>query len=567
MRRSVPALAAALLLLAGCAQIPASGRVGVVGDAPVAEQPRGQVVRVFAEGPRDGDGVYSIVSGFLEASSTVEDGLRTARKYLTSGASSRWRATAGVTVYDHTKLRISARDDNRLEVSAPAAGSVDSQGVYRAAEPGTQASATFGLARQTGNWRIDSLPDGLLISGQDFDREYAQVDLHFLAAGDHSPVLVPDPVHLRRLPGLPTELLTALLRGPSRWLSPAVNTAVPDGAALASPVEIAAGVATVMLTPGSVPEDGVERDTMLAQIVTTLTDVSEITAVEVTAGEDRITLGGRGGNRLTRDDVALYQPADLRPPTPAVYFLREGVSYVLGSPGAQGPFEPSLKLAEIAAAPGGTLLAGISADRKTLWTATRDAPQRLTERLKGADLRSASFDQDGNLWVLDGDGAQRVLRRVAADGAVGEVRVSNFESRQVERLRVSADGVRLAMVLATVKGTQLYLALVTGPASQLTVGSLRRLGYALVAPRDVAWAEPDRLAVLAAQRDAAPQPFALALSGVVSDLAPSLADIKGITASAGQPLIATTTKKVVWRLRTGGGWFRIGTGSVATYPG
>jgi hypothetical protein len=226
-----------------------------------------------------------------------------------------------------------------------------------------------------------------------------------------------------------------------------------------------------------------------------------------------------------------------------------------------------VKLAEIAAAPGGDLLAGISEDRQTLWTTTRDAPARLTVRLKGEDLTSISFDQDGNLWVLDGDPAVRVLRRISPDGKISEVGVTGFESRQVTRMRVSADGVRLAMVLDTVEGTQVWLALVTGSGPKLNAGSLRRLGYPLVNPRDVAWAEPDRLAVLAAQRDAAPQPFAVALSGVVSDLAPSLADIDGLTATAGQPILATTSKKVVWRLRAGGGWFKVGTGAVAAYPG
>lgn len=563
--RSLLAAAAAVALLAGCAEIPSSGGVGLVEGAPAAEAPRGQVVRVFAEGPRDGDGVYSIVSGFLEASSTVEDGLRTARKYLTSGASARWRATAGVTVYDHTKLRISARDATRLEVTAPAEGNVDGQGVYRAAEPGKKASSLFGLVREAGNWRIDALPDGLLISRQDFEREYAALDLHFPAGGGHSAVLVPDPVHLRRLPGLPTELITALFRGPSRWLAPAVRSAVPADAALAAPVEVASGVARVALTPASVPPEGVDRATMLAQIVMTLTDVAGITSVEVLAGDRPVTLAGAA--RLARNDVLLYQPADLRPPAPPAYYLRDGVSYVVGPPGAQGPFEPGLKLAEIAATPGGTLLAGISQDRTTLWTATRDAPQRLTQRLVGVDLRSASFDQDGNLWVLDGEPGTRVLRRVSPDGALAQVQVDGFVSRQVERLRVSADGVRLALVLDTVKGEQVYLALITGSGAELAVGSLRRLGYTLIAPRDIAWAEPDRLAVLAAQRDAAPQPFALALSGTVSDLAPSLADISGLTASAGQPLLATTTKKVVWRLRAGGGWFLVGRGTVVAYPG
>jgi hypothetical protein len=563
-----PALLA-VALLTGCAQIPSSGSASGSGDATAVDQAaaRNPVVRVFAEGPHDGDSVYSIVSGFLEASSTVEDDVSTARKYLTDSASARWRPDVGVTVYDHTAVRISAKSTDRLEFTAPAEGTVDDQGVYLAAAPGKQAVADFDLVKVDGNWRIDDVPAGLFISKQDFDREYAGQDMYFLAGGGHSPVLVPDPIYLRRVTGLPTALMNALLAGPTRWLKPAVSSAVPARAALASPVDVVSGVAYVRLTPESVPSSSVARDTMLGQIVLTLTEDPDITGVEVSAGDRPVTLGGRGSVRLARSDVAIYQPADLRPPGPSAYYLRDGVSYMVGPPGAQGPFAPSTKLAEIAVAPGGNLLAGIAKDRKTLWTAPGDQPSHLSVRLRGDDLRSASFDQDGNLWVLDGASPNTVLRRISAEGDAVAVSLGGFVARQIMRLRVSSDGTRVAMVLDTVEGSQVYLGLATGTGSDLAVGSLRRLGFPLLDPMDIGWADPDRLVVLAAEKNAAPQPFALSMGGVVSDVAPSLADISGLAVAPNQAIIATTSKKVVYRLRPGGGWFRVGTGNYATYPG
>lgn len=563
-----PALLA-VALLTGCAQIPSSGSASGSGDATAVDQAaaRNPVVRVFAEGPHDGDSVYSIVSGFLEASSTVEDDVSTARKYLTDSASARWRPDVGVTVYDHTAVRISAKSTDRLEFTAPAEGTVDDQGVYLAAAPGKQAVADFDLVKVDGNWRIDDVPAGLFISKQDFDREYAGQDMYFLAGGGHSPVLVPDPIYLRRVTGLPTALMNALLAGPTRWLKPAVSSAVPARAALASPVDVVSGVAYVRLTPESVPSSSVARDTMLGQIVLTLTEDPDITGVEVSAGDRPVTLGGRGSVRLARSDVAIYQPADLRPPGPSAYYLRDGVSYMVGPPGAQGPFAPSTKLAEIAVAPGGNLLAGIAKDRKTLWTAPGDQPSHLSVRLRGDDLRSASFDQDGNLWVLDGASPNTVLRRISAEGDPVAVSLGGFVARQIMRLRVSSDGTRVAMVLDTVEGSQVYLGLATGTGSDLAVGSLRRLGFPLLDPMDIGWADPDRLVVLAAEKNAAPQPFALSMGGVVSDVAPSLADISGLAVAPNQAIIATTSKKVVYRLRPGGGWFRVGTGNYATYPG
>jgi Lipoprotein LpqB beta-propeller domain/Sporulation and spore germination len=567
--RRVSVALLAVGLLTGCAQIPSSGSPSSSGSAREVDQAaaRDPVVRVFAEGPHDGDSVYSIVSGFLEASSTVEDDVSTARKFLTDSASARWRPDVGVTVYDHTAARIAAKSTDRLEFTAPAEGTVDDQGVYLAASPGKQALADFDLVKVDGNWRIDDVPAGLFISKQDFDREYAGLDMYFLAGGGHSPVLVPDPIYLRRDAGLPTALMNALLAGPSRWLKPAVSSAVPAHAVLAEPVDVVSGVATVRLMPDSVPANSVARDTLLGQIVLTLTEDPDITAVEVSAGDRPVTLGGRGSPRLARSDVAIFQPADLRPPGPSAYYLRDGVSYMVGPPGAQGPFAPSTKLAEIAVAPGGNVLAGISKDRTTLWTAPGDQPSHLSVRLKGDDLRSASFDQDGNLWVLDGASPDSVLRRIPAEGDPVAVSLGGFVARQIMRLRVSSDGTRVAMVLDTVEGSQVYLGLATGTGADLAVGSLRRLGFPLLDPMDIGWADPDRLVVLAAERNAAPQPFALSMGGVVADVAPSLADISGLAVAPNQAIIATTSKKVVYRLRPGGGWFRVGTGIAATYPG
>jgi len=53
----------------------------------------------------------------------------------------------------------------------------------------------------------------LFISKQDFDREYSGRTCTSWPR-EHSPVLVPDPIYLRRVPGLPTALVTALLDGP-----------------------------------------------------------------------------------------------------------------------------------------------------------------------------------------------------------------------------------------------------------------------------------------------------------------------------------------------------------------
>lgn len=556
-------------VLAGCAQIPESGSPGGANVAQAQDRPGGDpVVRVFAEGPQPGDSVSSIVAGFLEASGAVQDdGLRTAREYLTSSASGRWAPNSGVTVYDHTQERVTAKAADRLEFTAPVAATVDDQGVYLDAEPGRAVAADFTLVQVDGDWRIDSLPDGLFVSHQDFDLEYAQLDLQFLATGRQTPVLVPDPVYLRRDTDVPTALATALLRGPSRWLGPVVTSAAPANSGLEAPVQVVSGEAQVHLSPASVPAVAADRDNLIAQLVTTITADPDVTSVDVSAGGRPVLLSGKNNADLTLADVAKWWQASLRPPPPSAYFVRDGVTYVATTPAKQGPFSVTTSVAEMAVSPGNAMFAGISKDRKTLWTSNSETPDHLTTTMTGTDLSSITFDQDGNLWVLDGSGNTRALRRLAPTGTITTADLVGFTAGQVSRMRVAADGVRLALVVNEVAGPQVEVGLVSTSGSTIAVGSLRRLAFGLGDVADVGWSEPDRLTVLATEHNAAPQPFSVDMGGEAAESGPSLADVAGIAVAPGQPMIATTSKKQVYRLRSGGGWLPIGTGTFATYPG
>lgn len=561
------------LLLGGCADIPTSGDPEVVKaeGAPAQSEP---VVRVIAQGPRPGDSQISIVSGFLEASGTTEEGFATARKFLTPGGSARWRAS-GITIYDQSEYSLVERSEDRVVLNTTVVGQVDDEGVYTPEADERALQVIFELTETDGDWRIDGLPMGLLVSRQDFEREYLQIDNYFVAQPPRTSVLIPDPVYTPRTQTTPTARVESLLRGPSRWLGAVAMSAVPTGATLAEPVNVLSGVALVRLTPDSIPIEGVERDLMLAQIVMTLTQDPEITQVEVRAADQPpLSFGDAGSTILRRQDVTPYLPADLRVPASPAYFLRDGVAYTAGEVTSQGPFAPETELAEIAVAPGDSgLMAGVSADRTTLWTASLDEPKRLTVRARGVQLRSLSFDGDGNLWVLDGVSSQTAVRRYPPSGSAVRVSLSGFESRQITRLRVAADGVRLALLLSTVEGSQVYLAQAVEGPDGLRVASPRRMAPTLFDPRSIDWADPGHLLVVAAERNAQPQPFEVALSGLIEPLAPVLAGIAEATVAFGRPVIASTGKKKIWRLRDGTTWIpedavpAESAGTAPTYPG
>ncbi len=127
MKRFI-ALTIVTALLSGCASIPSTG--------PVVQGPRVDVlrndgyVRVLARPPVAGMSPEAIVRGFLVASASIPDGDDTARTYLTTGASSAWNAQSSITVYDAAALTVTVESDDRVRISAPKIGTIDSRNRY-----------------------------------------------------------------------------------------------------------------------------------------------------------------------------------------------------------------------------------------------------------------------------------------------------------------------------------------------------------------------------------------------------------------------------------------------------
>ncbi len=98
------------------------------------------------------------------------------------------------------------------------------------------------------------------------------------------------------------------------------------------------------------------------------------------------------------------------------------------------------------------------------------------------------------------------------------------------------------MLLDTVEGSQVYLAQAPENAGGLRIVSPRRMAASLFDPRSVDWADPGHLVVVAADRNAQPQPFEVSLSGPIEPLAPVLAGITEASVAFGQPMIAASKK-------------------------
>ncbi|MEK8171154.1 GerMN domain-containing protein [Streptomyces sp. M19] len=125
-----------------------------------------------------------------------------------------------------------------LVLSGKQLATVDAKHAY---EPHERAyEERIHVSKVGSEWRIDSLPQGLVLGEADFRRIYRSVNRYYFAelgpdaAGSRfgEDVLVADPVYLRGRIDLVTSTVKALLDGPTNWLDPVVSTAFPTGTAL-----------------------------------------------------------------------------------------------------------------------------------------------------------------------------------------------------------------------------------------------------------------------------------------------------------------------------------------------
>src|SRR4051812_26405205 len=173
------AVIAGALLVSGCASIPTSGAVHV-GRPLSAVGGLGDVdVRVQPPQAQPGMSATDIVHGFLRAVVNNDGDYEIARSYLTDRAAQTWK-TAGITTYDDGSVQISASSGpgrSRVHLQALRRGFVDARGEF--SPQAGRLRATFRLVRQHRDWRIDALPDGVLLSTSDAQRALRLATLYY----------------------------------------------------------------------------------------------------------------------------------------------------------------------------------------------------------------------------------------------------------------------------------------------------------------------------------------------------------------------------------------------------
>lgn len=594
---SLVALLCAAVLLAGCASMPSGGEVRRIDASPRADTD--SQVRVFGVPPSRGEQPTQIVRGFLEATTSDEARFSTARLYLTEKARKLWKPFAMTTVLEDGPYPRGQRlrgdpDENGLvvEVTGRKVATVDRNQAYTP-EDGSYRT-TVHLTKENGEWRIDAPPHGLLLGKSDFERIYRSVNKYYFAEpqidaeGPRKHVLVSDPVYLRKRIDPVTTTVESLLRGPTDWLDPVATTAFPTGSRLVGnslALDDSNGLRVRLNERGS--RVGPAQCTrMAAQVMFT---VQELAPAKV----GRVELERSTGSRLcmlTHGRAEAFAPAGFRDASERQYFIdgqqRMAALADVGSDTmlVDGPFgHGAVSLGSVGVDRAERMAAGVSADGRSLYVALMKqgadrGPVRLQSGAQSAEngLTAPSWDGNGDLWVADRDPARpRLLRLPGGTGEPQEVAVPSLGDGEIRSLRVAADGLRIALLVARDGRQSLELGRVErssdGARTSLAVNDLHSVTPWMEHVEAASWAGASRLVVVGREPGGVQQLQYVETDGSAANTPalPGINGVKTVTASEDpdKPLIADSADGIV-RLPVDANWrLVVKRGTAPVYPG
>ncbi|GGT18868.1 LpqB family beta-propeller domain-containing protein [Streptomyces griseoviridis] len=597
--RAVAYAACGVVLLAGCASMPDRGDLRDVASTPRQDTQ----VRVFAMPPAKDASATDVVQGFLEALTSDDPDYETARKYLTAKAAEKWRPERSTTVLaggpgtvvDPARGRDEAGDYS-VTLTGTKVATVDAQQSYEPAEGEYQQPVHLTRNSETGQWRIDAPPNGVVMGKSDFQRNYVSVNKYYFASdggaaeaadGAAEATAVADPVYVRRRVEPLAQAVRSLIDGPTSLLGPAVRSSFPAGTALAKH--------TTSLTPDehsklTVPLNGRAARAgaqgcaeMAAQLLYTLQSLTPaVDEVELRSGGERLcTLTDDGAEAIAtrgsaeRPDYLYFVDGKKR----LVRLPSGGSSTAVEPvPGALG--EGGTALRSVAVSRDEHTAAGVGLDARSLYVGSLVSSGSLGDPVlvsEGATeeerLTPPSWDTRGDLWIADrnpDDPRLLVLRE--GSGEPVQVGTPGLDGR-VQAVRVAADGVRIALIVEKDGDRSLLIGRIDRGAKAGDPPAVRDLRSATPELEEVtamSWAGDSRLVVVGRERGGVQQVGYVQVDGSAPEAAvpAALTGVKDIAASEDDrvPLVAYSEDGIV-RLPSGTQWQKVSTGMAPVYPG
>lgn len=492
MRRALVALCALLLAVtvAGCAGVPSSSAPQAIGTVDRPAPPS-------LPKPTPDMDPDVLLREFLKATADPANRHLAARQFLTESASQAWDDAGSALLIDRVVF-VETRRIDRVTVTmrADILGSLSDMGVFETAEGALPDPGPIELARTSGGWRIDRLPNGVFLDWQQFQQTYKRNTLYFV--DPTGTTVVPDPryVAVSDPDQLATELVSKLTAGPRPEMTDTVRNLLGPPLRLRGPVTRAdggkAGVgrgyggARIDLESLSTT-DPHSRQLLAAQIIWTLSRAGINGPYVINA--DGAALDDRFADGWETSDVAATDPGADAGAAAGLHALVGGSMVSLDGqraprvPGSFGEIPNQTAAAVSRTGMDGasvvTLRPGAPDMASSLWVGPLDGT--AAQALEGRTLTRPSWSLDEAIWVVvDGNNVVRVIQEAASGQSaripVDTTAVSTRFPGTITELQLSRDGTRAALViegqviLAGVKQTQ---------DGQYALTYPRRLGFGL----------------------------------------------------------------------------------------
>ena len=479
--RRILAAASVLLALAGCAQLPSNGAIGIGPE--IQFESDSNYLYYSPSSPSEGDAPQQIVSGFLSAGNGPQNDYSVARSFLTTGFQPDWKPSNEVLIQDGVpSFRFIGETQATAEITVSAV--IDAHGSYQAQPAGTKRYLNFSLEKQAGQWRISGAPNLTVLIRPNFSVLFKAYQLYFF--DQNHTTLIPDVRWFPSRTSTATHLVQALLEGPKSWMSDALAWDFPQGTSLnLDSVTVADGEARVDLSSQAVGASSQQLRYMKAQIKATLLQIPSVTSVILSINNSPQSISDLRANipnaiaasPVTLDETGIYGSS--------------GQALISVNSASGSLLAEASDFAVDNSADNLALLSQGSLYRVRL-NALDKTPKIVDNRV---NLLAPEFDSYGYLWSVGSSVSSAWL----AVGAQSSHRIStrNLSSTAVKAFSISPDGARVAVLYAgTRPGIWIHTVKRNQDGQPLALGTGIKLGTSIGAPMSVQWADAVNLAVL-----------------------------------------------------------------------
>ncbi|PUA81969.1 LpqB family beta-propeller domain-containing protein [Nocardioides currus] len=509
----------AALLLSSCVRMPSDGPVTEVEDQVATSTATG--IGFDPKPPQPGESATEIVANFLEAMKATPSSASVAREFLTADAQQRWEPEDGIVTYDELGDAVGEQ-----QVAVPMAGVelYDGRGAWQGSRVGQV--TTFELTTEDGEWRIDELPNALMVPTTWFEDEFSRVSLYFF--DPTAQIFVPEPVFVPEGDQLASSMVRGLLDDP--LLDPRLDrTFVPPGFTAGVSVPITSGgIAQVSLEgePSAVDED--VRQRILTQLIWTLRQEPRVRALRLTIGDEEEQGLGGAVSQVGLSTGDAYDPTGAQS-SGDLFGLLDG-RLVRGSVGALSPTPGPMGTARLGVRSIGVDLtgdrvAGVSGDGRSVIVAPVDTSGRAVEVASGArDLLPPAWDFADRIWLADRAGGRAQISVVVGEQAPRSIDVPGISRRDVRHLLVSRDGSRLVAVVRTPRGDRVVASRILHTDGGRVLRATRAVVLdfepddATSVVRDIGWRSPTAISVLTDINEDLSQVETISVDGSPGDL-------------------------------------------------